>query len=209
MEGAMRQILLLTIGLLAASVTTERAEAQFLKRVKERVKQKVAERKLQTEEAVLSHAAEPADSALAKVTSPVESLATRAGGGAGAAVGRLGRGEGKASAEASRIRVELAAGRATLPGIRFAPGTDAIDPSSEPSLQALASVIAESPGAFLVQARADVGALPQDALALANARAAAIKAWLVGTGGPAERVFATGDAAATPDAPVVTVVPMQ
>jgi outer membrane protein OmpA-like peptidoglycan-associated protein len=128
------------------------------------------------------------------------------------AVGRLGRGEGKASAEASRIRAEPAAGRATLPGIRFAPRTDAIDPSSEPSLQALASVIAESPGAFLVQSRADVGALPQDALALANARAAAIKAWLVGTGGPAERVFATGDAAATPDATVVTVVtvvPMQ
>jgi outer membrane protein OmpA-like peptidoglycan-associated protein len=138
----------------------------------------VAERKLQTEEAALNHAAEPADSALVKVTSPVESLATRAGADASAAVGRLGRGEGKASAEASRIRAELAAGRATLPGIRFAPGTDAIDPSSEPSLQALASVIAESPGAFLVQARADLGALPQDALALANARAAAIKAWL-------------------------------
>jgi outer membrane protein OmpA-like peptidoglycan-associated protein len=206
----MRQILLLlTIGLLTASVSTERAEAQFLKRVKERVKQKVAERKLQTEEVVLSHAAEPADSALAKVASPLESLATRAGGGAGAAVGRLGRGEGKASAEAVRIREELAAGRAALPGIRFAPGADAIDPSSEPSLQALAAVITDSPGVFLVQARADAGALPQDALPLANARAAAIKAWLVGTGVPAERVFATGDVAATPDAPLVAVVPMQ
>ncbi len=205
----MRQILLLTMGLLAASVTTERAEAQLLKRVTERVKQKVAERKQQTEEVVLTRAAEPADSALAKVTSPVESLATRAGGGAGAAVGRLGRGEGKASAEVTRIRQELAAGRATLPGVIFVPGTDAIDPSSGSSLQALAAVITESPGAFLVQARADAGAQPQGALQLAGARAAAIKTWLLGNGVPAERVFAAGDATATGDGAMVTVVPMQ
>jgi outer membrane protein OmpA-like peptidoglycan-associated protein len=205
----MRQILLLTTGLLAASVTAERAEAQLLKRITERVKQKVTERKAQTEEAVLSHAAEPADSAMAKVTSPVESLATRVGGGAGAAVGRMGRGEGKASAEATRIRQELSTGRAALPGIMFVPATDAIDPSSEPSLQALAAVITESPGAFLVQARADAGAQPKDGLQLAGARAAAIKTWLVGTGVPAERVFAAGDATATPGAPAVTVVPMQ
>jgi outer membrane protein OmpA-like peptidoglycan-associated protein len=207
--GAMRHILLLTIGLLAASVTTERAEAQLLKRITERVKQKVTERKAQTEEAVLSHAAEPADSAMAKVTSPVESLATRVGGGAGAAVGRMGRGEGKASAEATRIREELAAGRATLPGVAFVPGADAIDPSSEPSLRALATVIAESPAAFLVQARADAGAPPQDALQLAGARATAIKTWLVGNGVPADRVFAAGDATAMPNAAPVTVVPMQ
>jgi len=205
----MRQILLLTIGLLATSVTVEQAEAQLLKRVAERVKQKVTERKLQTEESVLNHAAEPADSALAKVTSPVESLATRAGGGAGAAVGRLGRGEGNASAEVTRIRTELATGRAALPGVIFVPGTDAIDPSSGPSLQALASVLTESPGAFLVQARGDAGAQPQDGIRLGGARAAAIKSWLVSTGVPAERLFAAGDPAATPDGSMVSVVPMQ
>jgi hypothetical protein len=77
------------------------------------------------------------------------------------------------------------------------------------SLQALAGVITDSPGVFLVQARADAGVLPPDALQLAGARAAAIKAWLVASGVPAERVFATGDVAATPDASLVAVVPMQ
>jgi outer membrane protein OmpA-like peptidoglycan-associated protein len=205
----MRQILLLTIGLLSASVTPERAEAQLLKRVAERVKQKITERKQQTEESVLSHAAEPADSAFAKVTSPVESLATRAGGTAGAAVGRLGRGEDKTSAEVTRIRQDLAAGRASLPGVVFFPGTDAIDPASGPTLQALAAVLSESPGAFLVQARGDAGAQPQAALQMAGARATAIKGWLMSAGVPAERVFAAGDPTAAPDASLVTVVPMQ
>jgi outer membrane protein OmpA-like peptidoglycan-associated protein len=205
----MRLILLLTIGLLAASVTPKQAEAQLLKRVTERVKQKIAERKQQTEESVLSHAAEPADSAFAKVTSPVESLATRAGGRAGAAVSRLGRGEEKTSSEVTRIRQDLAAGRASLTGVVFVLGSDAIEPASGPTLQALAAVLTESPGAFLVQARGDAGAQPQAALQLAAARATAIKGWLVSTGVPAERVFAAGDPTATPDAALVTVVPMQ
>ncbi|HEY7637924.1 MAG TPA: OmpA family protein [Gemmatimonadales bacterium] len=205
----MRQIMLLTIGLFATSITVERAEAQLLKRVTERVKQKVAERKQQTQEAVLNRAAEPADSALAKVTSPVESLAARAGGGAGAAVGRLGRGEGMGSEETTRIREELAGGRVSLPNITFVPGTDAIDPASEPSLQALAAALAQWPSPVLIQARGDAGASPQDAVQVAGARATAIKAWLVGSGVPAERVFAAGDATAMPDAPTVTVLPMQ
>jgi hypothetical protein len=46
-------------------------------------------------------------------------LAARAGGGAGAAVSRLGRGQ-RHSEEESRVRQELAAGHARLPGVKFA-----------------------------------------------------------------------------------------
>jgi outer membrane protein OmpA-like peptidoglycan-associated protein len=205
----MRRILMLTtISLLATAITTDRAEAQFLKHVTERVKQKVAERKLQTEENMLTRATEPADSALVKVTSPVDSLAARVGGGAGAAVGRLGRGQDQ-SAEADRLRQELAVGPAELPNVKFVPGTDAMDPGSESSLKALAGVMMSSPGAFLVQGRADPGASPQESAMLATARAASIKNWLVGNGIPAERVFAAGNGAATPEGALASVVPMQ
>jgi outer membrane protein OmpA-like peptidoglycan-associated protein len=112
-------------------------------------------------------------------------LAARAGGGAGAAVSRLGRGQ-RHSEEESRVRQELAAGHARLPGVKFAAGADAIDPSSEPSLQSLALVMTDSPGVFLVQGRADPGASPEAAAQLASARAAAIKGWLVG--GMAQRL---------------------
>jgi outer membrane protein OmpA-like peptidoglycan-associated protein len=205
----MRKVaVLIALGILLGTTPATRAEAQFLTRVKERVKQKAAERKAQTEESVLNRAAEPADSAMAKMTAPVESIAARAGGGAGAAVGRLGRGQ-RHSEEESRLRQELAAGHAGLPGVKFAAGTDAIDPSSEPSLQSLAVVLTDSPGVFLVHGRADLGASPEAAAQLASARAAAIKGWLVGNGIPAERVFAAGDGAAAPEAPLVSVVPMQ
>jgi outer membrane protein OmpA-like peptidoglycan-associated protein len=100
-------------------------------------------------------------------------------------------------------------GRAELPGIKFVTGGDALDPASEPSLRSLATVLTESPGVFLIQGRADPGAAPADAAQVANARAAAIKAWLVGNGIPAERVFAAGEAAAVPGAPLVTVTRMQ
>lgn len=205
----MRAILFLfVVGQLAVSVVAPPAHAQFLKRVTERIKQKVEERKLQTEEGAVSRAAEPADSALARMAAPVDSLTTRVGGGAAAAVGGLGRGP-DATVEAMRLRDELAAGRADLPAIRFQPGTAALDPSCETTLRSLTMALTELPGVFLVQARADAGASEAEALPQSAARAAAIKAWLVDNGIGPDRVFATGVGAAAAEAPLVTVVSMQ
>jgi outer membrane protein OmpA-like peptidoglycan-associated protein len=184
------------------------AEAQFTKRVLERIKLKAEERKLQTEESMVSRAAEPADSAMVKVTAPVESLSSRIGGGAGAAVGSLGRGD-DAAAEAARIREQLAAGRADLAGVRFPPGSAVLDPESEPSLRALAAALAESPGFFLVRGRPDSGIVGQGAAPLAEARAASVKGWLLANGGPGDRVFAVGDAGPAEGAALVTVSPAQ
>ena len=191
------------------SAQPARVEAQFLKRLKERVKQTAAERKAQTEENVLTRTTEPADSLMAKVSTPVESLAARAGGEAGAAVGRLGRGNASQSEEEARLRQELATGRAALPAVQFQTGAGVIDPASEPSLRALTVVITGSPSAFLIQGRADAGSSPQVASELANARATAVKNWLVGNGIPGAQVFAAGDGVAMPDAPLVSVVLMQ
>jgi outer membrane protein OmpA-like peptidoglycan-associated protein len=183
-------------------------EAQFLKHVTERVKEKAAEKKAQTEESVLTRATEPADSALSKVAAPVESLAAKVGEGAGAAVAGLGRGQRQAE-EQARLQQELATGRAALPAVQFSPGGDDIDPSSEPSLRVLAAVIAGSPSVYLIQARADAGTSPQIASEMGSARATAVKTWLMGNGIPAAQVFAAGDGAAIPDGPLVSVVLMQ
>ena len=205
----MRPILfVLTLGLLASPAAAGSAQAQF-RRVTERIKQKVAERKLQAEESVVGHAAEPADSAMAKISAPVESLTARVGGAAAAAVLGLGHGKDAAQQEAARLRQELAAGRADLPAVRFEPGTATLNPSSEPALQPLSLVLTESPGAFLVQGRAAPGTPAPEVSALAAARAAAVKSWLAGTGIPGDRVFAAGDGAAAAEAPLVTVISTQ
>ena len=206
----MRKVaVLIALGIVLGTTPPSRVEAQFLSKVKERVKQKVVERKTQTEESVLDRAAEPADSAMARVLTPAESLAARAGGQAGAVVGRLGKRGGGQAEEEIRLRQELAAGQPALPAVGFEPGSATMGPPSETSLKALAVVMSDSPGVFLIQARADPGVPPQEAAQLAQARSTAIKSWLVANGIPAERVFAAGDGAAAPDAPLVSVVLMQ
>lgn len=205
----MRAIGFLLAAALLAAAGARPADAQILKRVTERVKQKVVEKKVQTEETALNHATEPADSALTRAAAPVESLTARAGGAAGAAVAGVGRSSGGASSEQARLREQLTAGRADLPAVQFESGSAALTPAGEPALAALAAVLLESPGPFLIQGRADPGAAPADAPLVASARATTVKAWLSANGVPPERIFAAGDGAAMPEQPLVTVVVIQ
>lgn len=175
----------------------------------ERIKQKAAERKRQTEENLITRAAEPADSALERIMSPVDSAAARAGGKAGAAVARVARGPDPVSQEETQLREQLAAGRADLTGVAFDPGTDALNPASDPTLAALARVLASATEVFLLQGRADAGTSSADAQPLAELRAVALKNWLVGAGVPGERIFAAGDGAATPQGVLASVLRMQ
>jgi outer membrane protein OmpA-like peptidoglycan-associated protein len=177
--------------------------------VAERVKQKVAERKWQTEESLATRAAEPADSAMARIAQPVESLAARVGGAAGSAIGGAGRGNDGIEEESARIGEALGAGRADLPDLRFEPGTATLAPEAEPHLAALAAALAASPGAYLVQGRADAGTAEPGAAAVALARARAIKSLLVTTGVSAEQLYTAGDGLAAPDGALVTLLPMQ
>jgi outer membrane protein OmpA-like peptidoglycan-associated protein len=197
--------MLLLLGTLVA--VPQPAQAQFLKRVKEQIKSNVAARKQRTVDNAVARAAEPADSALEKMMSPVDSAAARAGGKAGKAVAGIGR--GAAAVEEERIREQLAGGRADLVSVIFAPGTADISPSSEPTVTALANVLAGSPQAFVILARGDPGGDPSTARQLGDARAGILKAWLLQHGVPAERLFAAGDAAADPGAAAASVVAMQ
>jgi outer membrane protein OmpA-like peptidoglycan-associated protein len=195
------------IGLLGGLETPAPAHAQFSKLVKERVKQKVEERKRQTEEHLITRATEPADSALERIMSPVDSVAGKLGSTAGAAVSKMGRGPDPLAREAALLEEQLASGHADLTGVAFEPESDALNPASEPTLTALAQVLTGSEGVFLLQGRADPGSA--DARALAELRAMALKTWLVGLGVPAARVFSAGDGMVKQGVVQASVVRMQ
>jgi outer membrane protein OmpA-like peptidoglycan-associated protein len=202
----MREIVLLVLIALSGAALPGPAEAQLLERVKSRVVQKTGERKRQTEEHLLERAAEPADSAAERVMAPVDSAAVRLGAGAGAAVAGIGRDRDPGVEVEGRIRAQLAEGRADLEGIAFEPGSEILTADSEPSLSALARVLGGESGMFLLQARADGGMTGDAAKRLAARRAAALERLLVEAGVPDERVFGTGDGAATGEGAFATVV---
>jgi outer membrane protein OmpA-like peptidoglycan-associated protein len=195
----------MVLGALTLSLMAAPAEAQILKRVQDRMKQKVTERKAETEESLVTHSTEPADSALGRVAAPVDSLMGRAGAGAGSALASLGRsGDAEAAAQISK---ELAAGRADLAGVAFERGSGALTPGSEAQLQALVAALSSSPGSYLVQGRADYGAMePQPQ---GESRALTVKHWLAGHGVPVDQLFAAGAGAAQPGEPVISVVRVQ
>jgi outer membrane protein OmpA-like peptidoglycan-associated protein len=197
---------LFMIGLLWAAVPRS-ADAQFTRIVKDRIKQKVEERKRQTEETLVTRATEPADSALERIMSPVDTVAGKVGSKAGAAVGRVGRGPDPVAEEEGLLKEQLAAGQADLTGVTFEPGSEALDPGSEPTLNALARVLLAADGTFLLQGRAEPGTA--DIRSLAELRAVALKSWLVSLGVPGERVFAAGDGEVRPGGAQASVLRMQ
>ncbi|MGH7578795.1 MAG: OmpA family protein [Gemmatimonadales bacterium] len=196
----------IVIGLVLPLLAAAPLQAQFGKKLSERIKQNAAERKRQTEENLVARAAEPADSAMERIAAPVDSVAARAASKAGKAVSIVGR--GAEDNEEARIREELTAGRAELAEVGFEPGSDAITPDSEPTLTALAKVLAGWPGMFLIQARADAGASAKGK-DLAGARAAALKNWLLERGVPEDQLYAVGDGVADEGGSLATVVRMQ
>jgi outer membrane protein OmpA-like peptidoglycan-associated protein len=196
---------LFLMGLLSAAPRP--ADAQFTKLVRERIKQKVEDRKRVTEETLVTRASEPADSALERIMSPVDSTAGEIGANAGAAISRVGREPDPVAKEEAGLREQLAAGRADLAGVAFEPGTDALSPASEPTLAALARVLGGADGMFLLQGRADPGTA--DVRTLGELRALSLKNWLVGLGAPGERIFAAGDGEVPPGGVQASVVRMQ
>jgi outer membrane protein OmpA-like peptidoglycan-associated protein len=199
--------MLLLVGLLSATLAPRPAQAQLTKLIKERVKQKVEDRKRMTEENLVTRATEPADSALERMMSPVDSVAGEVGSKAAAAVSRAGRGSDSIAKEAELLEQQLASGRAELTGVAFEPGSDALTGASEPTLSALAQVLAGMEGVFLLQGRADAGSGPDGGLA--ERRALALKNWLVGMGVPGERIFAAGDGIVTEAGAPASIVRVQ
>ncbi|MEO6526128.1 MAG: OmpA family protein [Gemmatimonadaceae bacterium] len=105
-----------------------------------------------------------------------------------------GKGAGAVSLISVRqLAQRLAGGRVELPGVRFAAGSDRLDPASVADVDLLAAALRETTGVFAIEAHLAPG---PGAQALSMRRAAALQSRLVAAGVEADRLFATGVAAA-------------
>jgi outer membrane protein OmpA-like peptidoglycan-associated protein len=205
--GLHRIILLGALSLSAARPV----EAQLGDRIVRSAKQKAQERKERTKEHLVYRATEPVDSTLERIAAPVDSVVGRAATSAAVTMSRVGRSRAaEIEVEALRLSEELATtGRAEVPGVAFAPGTDQPEPGSEIHLSALAAALRGAEGVFLVEGRAAADEDPTGGRALGGLRAAAVKASLLARGLPAVQLFTAGQVADADGAVPITVVRMQ
>jgi outer membrane protein OmpA-like peptidoglycan-associated protein len=95
------------------------------------------------------------------------------------------------------VAAALAAGRAVLPGLRFAEGTAMLEPSSAALISQVAGALARTPGQFLIEGHVDGRHTPATQ-ALSEQRAAAVKAALVAAGSSPMQLAAVGYGATRP-----------
>lgn len=105
---------------------------------------------------------------------------------------------GQAQAQSPPLAEQLGRGRVVLREIRFAPGSDRIDPSSDGVLRDLAGALVGSSGVFLIEGHTEAIRDTAFAQHLSEQRAVAVKARLVSEGVAAGRLLAVGYGASRP-----------
>jgi outer membrane protein OmpA-like peptidoglycan-associated protein len=195
---------LLIMVLLAAAA--QRADGQVWKKIKEAAKAKVEAQKTKTATHVVEAAGTVVDSTLEKSGRGVDSAVTKVGTVADTAMNATERGvKGIASGVAGAfkgdgLQQDLAKGRAVVAGIRFAAGSDQIEPSSASTITRLAKAILGTSGTFLIESHTAATSDATAEQALTDRRASAVKARLVAEGVPAARLFSMGFGATKPPA---------
>jgi len=175
----------------------------ILKRIKDQTLKRAEERKAKLDSAVVRTANGAVDSALTKSGRGADAVVTKASNVANSAISATERGVRNVVAGADPARdvaAKLSAGRAVFEEIRFASGTDQLDPTSADVLKHLAAAIVAIPGMFLIEAHTDPVPPPGDAQELSQRRAAAVKAQLATGGVPGDRLLAVGYGATRPNA---------
>lgn len=183
------------------------AAAQFgvIDRIKKEAADKAAARKRQADSAVVARAGKAVDSTLEKTGRGVDTAVAKVGSVTDTAINRGERGvKSIAGAHRSDADAEIAAdfaddGRVVLAGLRFT-ADGAIDPSSRGRIRALAKLISQSAGAFLVEGSVAPGGGPAAEQSRSEAEAKAVKAALVGEGVDASRLFVIALGASRPPA---------
>ena len=99
---------------------------------------------------------------------------------------------------ASSLAEQLGRGRVVLREIRFALGSDRIDPSSDIVLRDLARALVASSGVYLIEGHTEALHDAEFAQHLSEERAVAVKARLVSEGVAAGRLLAVGYGASRP-----------
>lgn len=183
------------------------AAAQFgvMDRIRKEAAEKAAARKRQADSAVVARAGKTVDSTLEKTGRGVDSAVAKVGSVADTALNRGERGvKSIAGARRSDEDAQLAAdfaddGRVLLAGLRFA-GDGALDPASRGRLRALAKLINQSAGSFLIEGSVAPGGGNAAEQARSEAQARAVKAALVENGVAGSRLFVLALGASRPPA---------
>lgn len=192
--------------MLLMAVAPYRADGQVWKKIKEAAKAKVEAQKTKTATHVVEAAGTVVDSTLEKSGRGVDSAVSKASTVADTAMNATERGvKGMASGVANAFKGDgleqgLAKGRVIVPGIRFAAGSDQIEPSSAATITRLAKAILATTGTFLVESHTAATSDVTADQALTDRRASAVKARLIAEGVPAARLFSMGFGATKPPA---------
>lgn len=178
------------------------AEAQILRKIKEQAKAKIDEKVVKkTEERVLERSSQVVDSATEKTARGVDTVVTRSGNAANRAI------EGTENVISALVKKDdtdaaiarqLAAGRLVLTEVRFA-ADGPLDSAAYRMIRRVAKAIGETTGPFLIEGHVGDSA-GASAQAISEARARAVKAYLVAEGVAADRLFVMGFGTSRPPA---------
>jgi outer membrane protein OmpA-like peptidoglycan-associated protein len=204
MNGDGRHLLLAICTVAVACLVTPGAlqGQSILKRVKDQAAKRVAEGRAKIDSTVMKTTGNAVDSAVSKTNRGADAAAGRVTNVANGALSATERGVAKAfggSASKNDLATRLAAGRVVLDDVRFVAGADQLDPSSDATLKSLAAALVATTGTFLIEGHTDVSVDPALAQPLSQQRASTVKARLVATGVPAERLLAVGYGATRPN----------
>ena len=183
------------------------AAAQFgvMDRIRKEAAEKVAARKRQADSAVVARAGKAVDSTLEKTGRGVDTAVAKVGSVTDTAINRGERGvKSIAGTRRSGADGQLAAdladdGRVVLGELRFIADT-ALDPESRGRIRALAKLISQSAGSFLVEGSVAPGGGTAAEQSRSEAHARAVKAALVADGVDASRLFVLALGASRPPA---------
>jgi outer membrane protein OmpA-like peptidoglycan-associated protein len=172
----------------------------FLKQLGSHLKQKVTEVKAETAQNLTLAATQVVDTAFQTGSRLVSSTTAEASNTARMGIGGVGRqlmlAPQRGGASADNLGLAIASGRAVLLELRFAPGTDVLEPSARELMQRviveLRSAMATKPTVkFVIEGHVD--SVPNiNSQVLSEYRAAAVKAALSSGGVDGKRLIALG-----------------
>lgn len=177
------------LALLAAAALP--AQGQFLKHIKDKIVEhtveKIAEHGAKAESTVVKATDKATDSALTKTNRGLDTTVAKAGMVADTGLNRTERGV-KALLSGNRS----SRSRAVIGDSVFSPSSAQLMPSADETLRKLATALAGTDGAFLIEGHVDATADASADRQLSEDRAAAVKARLIALGVAEGRLFVMG-----------------
>jgi outer membrane protein OmpA-like peptidoglycan-associated protein len=170
----------------------------FFKKLGSHIKQKASEAKTETTQSLTAAATQVVDTTFQTGSRLVASTTAEVTNTARMGIGGVGRklmlAPQRGGANADNLTLAIASGRAVLLELRFAPGTDVLEPSARELVRRLAvelrtAMVTTPTARYVIEGHVD--SVP-NAQVLSEYRAAAVKAALLNGGVNGERLIALG-----------------